>query len=159
MGLVGLWHGAGLSFILWGVWHGLLMVAHRLLEPRVKRLSKAMSRVAGLAGMASTFVLVNAGWILFRAPTIQQSASMLASMFSLRGVRPSFGVNDYMLVAFALGAYFVLEPGLKRIGDRTGNAVSKERLVFWLRPAFYGLAIMLLFMFDRSNVAFIYFQF
>jgi hypothetical protein len=104
-------------------------------------------------------MLVNAGWILFRAPTIGQSSSMLASMFSLKGLRPAFNVNDYMLLAFAMGAYFVIEPWLKRIGERTGSAVAAERLVFWARPAFYGASLMLLFMFDRSNVAFIYFQF
>jgi alginate O-acetyltransferase complex protein AlgI len=159
MTLVGLWHGAGLGFILWGAWHGVLMVGHRVLESRIKRVPKAVARVAGLVGPAITFILVNAAWILFRAPTIGQSSSMLASMFSLKGLRPAFSVNDYMILAFAMGFYFVLEPWLKRIGERTGSAVAAERLVFWARPAFYGASLMLLFMFDRSNVAFIYFQF
>src|SRR6266478_4693374 len=30
MFISGLWHGAGLNFVVWGLWHGLLLAGHRL---------------------------------------------------------------------------------------------------------------------------------
>ena len=59
----GLWHGAGLNFIVWGLWHGLLLSGHRLW----RRLRGVPSNhpLALLSSSALTFVLVNAGWAFF----------------------------------------------------------------------------------------------
>jgi alginate O-acetyltransferase complex protein AlgI len=59
----GLWHGAGLNFIVWGLWHGLLLAGHRLWrklrgEPSNHPAAVFLSRVL-------TFVLVNAAWPFF----------------------------------------------------------------------------------------------
>lgn len=157
MSLVGLWHGPGLAFILWGTWHGALMVAHRLVEKRVPEGIPARVRTFG--GWALTFLSIQAGWILFRSPDVRHAFGMLASMFTLRGFKPAYGVNDYLMVAFALGFYFLLEPKLLAFVTRDPAAVDYRRWTFWCRPLVYGLAIQLVFMFDTSNVAFIYFQF
>lgn len=156
MSLVGLWHGAGLAFILWGTWHGCLMVLHRLLEPRVP--TAVPEWVRKLGGWVLTMIGVQAGWILFRAPTAGQAFHMLWTMLSLRGLRPAFGVNDYLVLALALGFYLFLEPRVRAFVVREP---SKEppRWTFWLRPVAYALCIQGMFLFDRTNVAFIYFQF
>ena len=71
MGLGGLWHGASWNFAAWGLYHGVLLVLHRLWRRWVVR--------RGLAGfvdraalrplwIALTFMLVTLGWIPFRAP-------------------------------------------------------------------------------------------
>src|SRR5213079_1119531 len=36
MGLGGLWHGAGFSYLMWGVMHGVLLVAERPILPQLK---------------------------------------------------------------------------------------------------------------------------
>jgi alginate O-acetyltransferase complex protein AlgI len=58
----GLWHGAAWNFIAWGVWHGLLMVAHRVWRtvsgPRQWAIPDPLA-------IAITFLAVNAGWALF----------------------------------------------------------------------------------------------
>ncbi len=61
--LSGLWHGAGLNFVVWGLWHGLLLCGHRLW----RRLRGAPSPhpLAALSSSALTFVLTNAGWAFF----------------------------------------------------------------------------------------------
>jgi alginate O-acetyltransferase complex protein AlgI len=159
MALVGLWHGAGLGFVLWGVWHGALMVGHRLLEGPAKRLPVWMAKASAVAGRLATLALVNAGWILFRSPTVGQAGRMLRAMFTLRGLKPAFSVNDYLVVLLAIGCYAGIEPFVKRFVDRDPLKVDYARWRFWLRPFAYGLALELTFMFDRSNVAFIYFQF
>lgn len=59
----GLWHGAGLNFLVWGCWHGLLLAGHRLWRqwfptPSSRPLPVFASRVL-------TFLCVNLGWAFF----------------------------------------------------------------------------------------------
>ena len=158
MTLVGLWHGAGLGFILWGTWHGVLMVAHRLLQGPVRRMPDRAQRVLGWVGRLATLALVTAGWVLFRARTLPDGARMLWHMFSFRGLRPAYGINDYLMLVFCVVLYFALSPAVERLTKR--DPATPPRLwALALRPVVYAVGIQLLFMFDRSNVAFIYFQF
>jgi alginate O-acetyltransferase complex protein AlgI len=157
MALVGLWHGAGLCFVLWGAWHGLLMVSHRLVEKRIPDWVPGWARSG--CGLLLTFSSVQAGWILFRSPDIAQAARMLQSLVVPRGLSISFGINDCLLVAVSLVTYFVAEPALRPLLTRNPNDVDYSRWTFWLRPVVYALSLQCIFMFDRSNVAFIYFQF
>jgi alginate O-acetyltransferase complex protein AlgI len=60
----GLWHGAGLNFVAWGLWHGVLLAAHRLWRT-VRPASENPSRLALGLSWALTFVLVNLGWAFF----------------------------------------------------------------------------------------------
>lgn len=156
MSLVGLWHGAGLCFVLWGTWHGMLMVCHRLLDKRVGWLPDSAQRAIGLT---LTFLSVQAGWVLFRSPSVAQAWLMLSSMATPRSLTLSFGINDCLLVVASLTAYFVLDPFVRRLVTRDPNAVNYAKWSFWARPAIYAVAVQSIFMFDRSNVAFIYFQF
>jgi D-alanyl-lipoteichoic acid acyltransferase DltB (MBOAT superfamily) len=68
MTLGGLWHGAGILFILWGVWHGLMLVLYRLL-PINEYLVRALGNVGKWISILITFHIVCFGWILFRAQT------------------------------------------------------------------------------------------
>jgi alginate O-acetyltransferase complex protein AlgI len=70
MGLAGLWHGAAWHFVIWGLWHGTGLAAHRIwtLSPIAARLGNAPGiRPAYVAG---TFLFVSIGWVLFASPTI-----------------------------------------------------------------------------------------
>ncbi len=159
MALVGLWHGAGLTFVCWGAWHGLLMVGHRFLEKPLRRLPAWTDRPVAAAGCVLTAVLVNAAWILFRSPDLAQAARMLKSMVTLAGWTPALSANDYLLVLFCLTEYALLEVAVRNFVNRDPLRVTYAGPSFWLRPVAYTLAVALLFAFDTSNVAFIYFQF
>lgn len=159
MTLVGLWHGAGLGFILWGTWHGLLMVGHRMLQKPLGNLPDRLLPVAGWIGRLATLALVTGGWVLFRGQSVRQSGAMLWHMLTVKGLRPAYSVNDYLLVLLAVILYFALGPAVQRHTTRDPSTDDPRRWTFWLRPAIYAATIALLFMFDRSNVAFIYFQF
>ncbi|WP_409967312.1 MBOAT family O-acyltransferase [Bengtsoniella intestinalis] len=65
----GLWHGAGWTFIFWGLLHGLGQVAERLAGGRI-RLPKWL-------GWAVTFAFVNVAWVLFRAPSVSYATGVL----------------------------------------------------------------------------------
>jgi alginate O-acetyltransferase complex protein AlgI len=59
----GLWHGAGLNFIVWGLWHGLLLAGHRFWRQWKGEASN--HPVAVFAGRVGTFLAVIAGWAFF----------------------------------------------------------------------------------------------
>jgi D-alanyl-lipoteichoic acid acyltransferase DltB (MBOAT superfamily) len=88
MVLCGLWHGAGWNYVLFGVYHGTLMVAHRVAAPwRERWLGFERSPARQLwhvAAVVITFHVVTLGWPIFRAETIGRSAELwwlLASDF------------------------------------------------------------------------------
>jgi alginate O-acetyltransferase complex protein AlgI len=58
----GLWHGAAYNFVAWGLWHGLLLVAHRGWRQSFPNLSTRMPKPFAIG---LTFVAVNFGWAFF----------------------------------------------------------------------------------------------
>src|SRR5207249_7606541 len=78
MTLFGLWHAAKATFILWGVYHGLLIVAHRLGQ-RLKRrqLITLPTSVGPPLSRAITVGFVSSVWIFFRAYDLHQALAML----------------------------------------------------------------------------------
>ncbi|HEV8548406.1 MAG TPA: MBOAT family O-acyltransferase [Polyangiaceae bacterium] len=62
--LSGFWHGASWNFVLWGGYHGLLLIAYRGLHRLAPRVLEA-PRLKPVRVMAM-FVLVNVGWLMFR---------------------------------------------------------------------------------------------
>lgn len=63
----GVWHGAGLNFVAWGAWHGLLLVAHRAWARRggLEAVPSRSSAPGRLMGWALTYLAVNLGWAFF----------------------------------------------------------------------------------------------
>jgi alginate O-acetyltransferase complex protein AlgI len=75
MALAGLWHGAAWTFVVWGVYHGVLMAAYGAVGRRTwDRLPRVVAQVA-------TFVLVLFGWVVFRATTMDMAGVMFRKMF------------------------------------------------------------------------------
>ncbi|MDH5612954.1 MAG: MBOAT family protein [Gammaproteobacteria bacterium] len=71
----GLWHGAGWTFIMWGVLHGLAMVVHNLWLMGGYRLSKFIAWFI-------TFNFINISWVFFRAKDFETVKKVLSSMFT-----------------------------------------------------------------------------
>jgi len=94
MFLGGLWHGAGFFFILWGLYHGLLLVIYRLV-PIDEYLIRYLGRRAGIvAAIAFFFHLVCFGWIFFRA-TPEQFGPIWNSILAVPGAIVSH-IASYM---------------------------------------------------------------
>ncbi len=72
--LGGLWHGANWTFVAWGAYHGVLLIAGRYSLGGIVLLPDWLRR-------AVTFVLVVVGWVLFRATSFTMAAGWLRKMF------------------------------------------------------------------------------
>lgn len=81
--LGGLWHGASVSFILWGALHGTALAIHKFLMSRFssfKAVGSEMKPWRRVLGILITFHLVCFGWILFRADSMQTVGKMLSQI-------------------------------------------------------------------------------
>jgi D-alanyl-lipoteichoic acid acyltransferase DltB (MBOAT superfamily) len=79
----GLWHGAAWTFVLWGFYQGLILVAHRLMRPWLARIqpTELIDRACWrLLRMFVTFHLVCFGWLIFRASSLVQLSGMIRAI-------------------------------------------------------------------------------
>lgn len=74
----GFWHGAGWTFVLWGVAHGLASVLYRWWSIHGFTLPKVIAWFI-------TFQFINLTWVLFRAPDFQVALNVMKAMFGLNG--------------------------------------------------------------------------
>ncbi|MGH9262200.1 MAG: MBOAT family O-acyltransferase, partial [Acidimicrobiales bacterium] len=72
--LGGLWHGANWTFVVWGGYHGALLVAYRLARRPWDALPAPLRR-------AAMFLLVSVGWVFFRADNLAVAGELLRAMF------------------------------------------------------------------------------
>lgn len=80
--LTGIWHGANWTFILWGVLHGAVIIAEKLLH-----LPERLERHKPAAAVYRVFTLIAVilGWVLFRADTLHGAGRYISAMFALGG--------------------------------------------------------------------------
>lgn len=83
MVLFGLWHGATLTFLLWGIYHGMFLVLHRLGQQYKRRFGVTMDGTFGsVLSWVLTFLGVSLGWVLFRTNDLHQAFSMFHEVLS-----------------------------------------------------------------------------
>ncbi|QDM17945.1 MBOAT family O-acyltransferase [Tardiphaga sp. vice278] len=72
--LCGLWHGAAYTFLVWGVYHGALLV--------IERVNRNMLgwTLPSIVSWPATLFLVVVGWVFFRATSIQHAVTVLRAM-------------------------------------------------------------------------------
>jgi alginate O-acetyltransferase complex protein AlgI len=79
MGLGGLWHGASLNFVIWGLYQGVLLFTTHHLRRRALQLPAA-------AAVAITFVVVMFGWVFFRLHSAAAIGHAVSAMCFLHGL-------------------------------------------------------------------------
>ena len=152
----GVWHGANLTFVLWGGLHGLYQVVgfekNRWL-PRVK----APRVLHALLSVVVTFVLVMFAWIFFRANDLHSAFGIIGRMFTERG---SLYVGEG-IPSLLLGLLCIAILMMKELKDELGwNIHALHSSSYWTRivsMACFLAFIILTASFDGG--AFIYFQF
>lgn len=88
--LTGIWHGADVSFVLWGLYHGFFNVIERLGFEKILKKSKVFSWIY-------TFMVVNIGWIFFRTESTVRSIQYILRMFMpWKYVNSNFSIWELM---------------------------------------------------------------
>jgi phosphotransferase system glucose/maltose/N-acetylglucosamine-specific IIC component len=84
--LGGLWHGAGWTFIVWGLLHGLYLVINHSWNKVSYMLWPFAERRHAIFGRLVTFLAVTVAWSFFRASSLDQGISVLSGMLGLHGM-------------------------------------------------------------------------
>ena len=169
----GLWHGAGLSFIVWGALNGLYQIAGERLKPARDRVIAVLGIDRSTLGhrviqTAITFGLITFSWVFFRANSLDDAVYMASRMFLptvwifTDGTMAEQGLS-YAELAIALlsaGAVFTMDWMSLRM-DLLAGFNREHLLVRW--AVYYGL-ILVVVVFGRYggtyNAAdFVYFKF
>jgi alginate O-acetyltransferase complex protein AlgI len=148
MFLVGLWHGAAWTFIVWGLVHGAYLGGHALLRRAgLTPHSVALNRVI-------TFALVCAAFVIFRSPNLGTAGNILSSMLGLHGVDPTARLAALLPIKFALlmGALLLFV----NLAPNTWQIRIQPRI--W-QGAAVGVAAAVAIMTISQPHPFIYFQF
>jgi alginate O-acetyltransferase complex protein AlgI len=147
MGLGGLWHGAGISYLLWGLCHGAFLAVER---PFLDRLQSIDFTAFRIARMTVVFVCVSLLWIFFKLPDFDHALSYLTGMFT-----PSTNPNPTKLF-YNLALIYSLPVILQHVVNVRSLV---ERRLPTLEPYLYGALAALTYLEAGPETAFIYFQF
>lgn len=91
----GVWHGAGYTYIVWGLMHGVMISlnhAWRVIHARIRSSTKSHALSLPGSGFVLTFACVVAAMVMFRAPTVAAAASIWRDMVGGHGVTLPEGV-------------------------------------------------------------------
>jgi alginate O-acetyltransferase complex protein AlgI len=160
MMLFGVWHGATVLFLMWGLYHGLLLVAHRKLQQVQRRWKFPLPEtLATVISWSLTFALVSLGWILFRGHDLQQVLAMLRAVFTPASYRQlALRPNFYVLTPLIIGGYFAYH-SIGLLLNRLERFVWPRRLFWLLSPIRYATVIFLTIIWSKQQGVFVYFQF
>lgn len=171
----GLWHGANLTFVVWGGLNGLFQILGEILQPARDKLVGALnidrsSLTHWLVKLLVTFALVDFTWIFFRAQSISHAFQIVNSIFTADNPWVLFdgslhalcidGMNFrlvLMCIAFLLACDFAKLRGLSIYG-------LIRRQPWYAQIVVFVFAVCFILVFgawgtDYDAAAFIYFQF
>ncbi len=161
--LCGLWHGAAWTFVVWGLYHGALLVIERVgLHAQVERLPSILRR-------AYVLLAVVVGWVLFRSETFAGALAHLQAMFAPTAGAPVYAPGLYLdpllttvLVVAAVGSA-PLWPAVARWRERlvARGAGAADGLLELAQVAVLGAVLLasLLQLSAGTYSPFIYFRF
>lgn len=159
--VMGLWHGANWTFVVWGMINALFLIVEVTTYPLRKRIFDFLgmgTRLRGLLGWGAAFSFMLLSLILFRAPNIGEAVLYYQNLFVLPNLHFNI-LNNY----FELFLGFVLIFGVQWVHYYKGNNKIYELVEsrpVWTRWSIYVAYLILILLFGvNSQQRFIYFQF
>jgi len=133
----GIWHGAGWTFIIWGMLHGTASIINRIWTSRGKKLNKYLA-------IFITFNCVNIFWVVFRSKNISDALNILRSMFDFTSITKLMS-SDYIeqieslgtieiksllyILLIAIVITFLCKNSLNRVENMKFNLVTTVQIV------------------------------
>lgn len=161
MSISGLWHGAAWGFIFWGIYHGLLSVAHRVYKHILenKNITFNKSRIYRWVTVFIFFQLITIGWVLFRAESLRDAITMIWRMVSFSHIKfSSIYIVYFGFIAFLYFLHymeFIVRKNASKLID-----IWETYCPDYVRAAAYVVTFITLIMFTQAEQStFIYFQF
>lgn len=169
MGLIGLWHGANWTFLVFGLYWGVVIAGYLAISERLAEADEGnwFNRQAGArwlipVSVVTMFAVVCLGWILFRATSMAQFWVILTGMFSADGIAgvERVGVLHARYLWLLIGGLYLAELLYRNTQQLASTLMGGEVQRLVLRHALFG-AVVLSYVAAQNGLAqpFIYFQF
>lgn len=161
--LSGLWHGANWTFIVWGAYHGLFLVANKLFW------IKASHRLGKMITIPLTFFFVLIGWVIFRSDSIGFAGLYLGRMFDIARINSMVtdvpwvdlvGNRQLFVMCIALFISFFPNPLFEFIKKKL-NCYGNQNFRIWMALLWTQILLWLslIHLANKSFKPFIYLRF
>jgi alginate O-acetyltransferase complex protein AlgI len=142
--LGGIWHGANWTFLIWGAYHGALLIFYKVFHQDWDTLPALLRR-------STMFLLTIIGWVLFRADSFTMAAQWLGKM-----LYPTSG--DIFTGAVVLATCIAIAAAIAHTAPNTFEISHRwsPRTTFALAA---GLVCCLILITGGQRSPFLYFQF
>ncbi|WP_296382662.1 MBOAT family O-acyltransferase [Winogradskyella sp.] len=168
----GLWHGAAMTFVIWGAIHGIIIVIEKAISKNKERVFRKLNinkeNISNrLVFVFINFVIVCFAWVFFRANSFADSKLIVAGFFN-NNFDALFGDeiyliglqdNEFKLLIFAIIGLVVVERFHRK--RSLVKILNQQALLFrWSVYVLIALFIMIFGVYGDNNISeFIYFQF
>ncbi len=160
--LGGLWHGAGIRFLIWGALQGAALALHKLwlnLFPRMKAEGRKMKPFWKFLSILFTFHFITFTWLFFRCPSLKETSEMIHQItnnFHLE-LLGEF-ILGYRGVCFLILLGYTLHFMPKKYARKAQEKLT--HMPFWGQALLCVLLLFVVFQMKSADVQpFIYFQF
>lgn len=150
--LCGLWHGANMTFVIWGLYNGFFLILERLF------LSDLLARVPKLITHLYAIFVVLIGWVFFRADSLSQAFEYLSVMFGLYNLDKESICQAQLLnyIALVVGCIIVFLK-LKSFNSSNTHETVTHNYAYFVNFILIFVSVLVLY-FGAQN-PFIYFNF
>ncbi len=152
----GIWHGRTVSYMLWGVYYGVIMSMSLILEPSFgvwkRKLHIEEGRIWSVVCMIRTWLIVFVADVLIRSVSLAQAGAIYASFVTRLNIRSvlskeftSYGLNKYefLLLFMVLLIWLAVSLAEERGVDVRTYLAGRPAVIRW--GCYYGIVLLLLF--------------
>lgn len=163
----GIWHGANITFLIWGLMNGIYQVLGGLARDVISK-AKAKIRIPKWVAIAWTYILISFTWVFFSAPTFEDALLILKRLFVPGNIysglsidmifETGLGKKNLVFVILAIAVLIVVDIICEKkncdISELMANVKWPIRLiVYWV------IVTMILFSTNLSTQEFLYMNF
>ena len=154
MGIMGLWHGANWTFLIWGIYHAVIISISRLVESKTPKFPKWFRSSAGIL---LTLPVMMLSWIPFRASSLTEALVMWSKVlnpfaYTWLGMRENVYLITFLILTGFFLVYFFKVKILPIINSSKIIAILCDTILIMILTS----SVIIFF---RSINQFIYFQF
>lgn len=153
--LSGLWHGANITFVIWGAYNGIFLILDRIFW------LKLSSKLSPIFCSFVTLFFVMMGWVIFRAVNLDQLSHYMMVLIGFSGTNiPYVEITLNNVVAILVGSFLALIPLVPQF-DKIYEMFNQWKFSATIKSFLYGNAGFLAIckIFSVAFIPFLYFKF
>jgi alginate O-acetyltransferase complex protein AlgI len=160
----GFWHGANLTFIVWGLYHALLFIPLLIFNLNKKDTTKVLNnnylfKIIDFFKILLTFILVVIGWVFFRSKGLLEAFNYLSGIFNISiFTYPKIDGNNLLILTFIFILIMLFMEWIQRSNTHGLNKLE-SKFNTPSRFLVYFTLIWIIVSFHGNQAEFIYFQF